>query len=102
MSRKFQRREENFKCEHCGQSVLGSGFTNHCPVCLWSKHVDIHPGDREEECGGLMEPAAVSREKDSYRIMFRCLVCGVERWNKSAPEDDFEEMLRIARKYSEG
>jgi hypothetical protein len=101
MSRKFQRRIEDFVCEHCGSEVVGSGFTNHCPVCLWSKHVDINPGDREESCQGLMEPVAVEPRKDSYRILFRCTRCGMERWNKAASEDDFEMLLRIAQERSE-
>lgn len=101
MSRKFQRRIEDFFCEHCGEEVKGGGFTNHCPVCLWSKHVDINPGDREERCQGLMEPVAVERHKDSYRIRFRCVDCGIERWNKAAPEDDFEVLLAISRASSE-
>ena len=94
---KFQRRVEDFKCEHCGAEVAGDGFTNHCPVCLWSKHVDINPGDRAESCQGLMAPVAVEAYKDSYRIQFRCERCGVERWNKSSPQDDFEVLLMIAR-----
>ena len=101
MSRKFQRRIEDFTCEHCGQAVQGSGFTNHCPVCLWSKHVDINPGDREESCRGLMEPIAVTPHKDGYRIRFRCTRCGVERWNKATPEDDFEMLLKIAKASAE-
>jgi hypothetical protein len=95
---KFQRRIENFICEHCGAEVKGDGFTNHCPVCLWSKHVDIQPGDRAESCQGLMEPIAVQPHKDSYRIKFRCEHCGAERWNKSSPQDDFDVLLEIARK----
>ena len=102
MSRKFQRRVEDFICEHCGHTIEGSGFTNHCPLCLWSKHVDINPGDREEDCQGLMEPIMVQSQKDGYRILFRCEKCRCERWNKSAPEDDFEELVRIARQHSEG
>ena len=102
MNRKFQRRKEDFVCENCGQTVLGSGFTNHCPVCLWSKHVDINPGDRAELCQGLMSPVVVQPHKDGYRIMFRCIVCGLERWNKAAPEDDFDQLLRIAKQHSEG
>lgn len=101
MSRKFQRRIEDFVCEHCEHEVKGSGFTNHCPVCLWSKHVDINPGDREESCQGLMEPTAVEHRKDSYRIRFRCIRCGKERWNKAAANDDFEVLLRIAQEHSE-
>lgn len=23
-------------CEHCSAEVLGTGYTNHCPKCLWS------------------------------------------------------------------
>jgi hypothetical protein len=45
--RRFQRTIEDFECERCRMLVTGSGFTNHCPACLWSKHVDVHPGDRQ-------------------------------------------------------
>jgi rubrerythrin len=96
MSRKFQRRTEDFMCENCGHQVVGSGYTNHCPVCLWSKHVDVNPGDREETCQGMMEPIQVEAQKDEYRILHRCLKCGVEHWNKAAKEDDFEVLLQIA------
>ena len=98
---KFQKRIEDFRCEHCAEEVKGDGFTNHCPVCLWSKHVDIHPGDRAEICQGLMAPVAVERQKDSYRIKFRCQRCGQERWNKSSPQDDFEILIEIARKQAD-
>ena len=99
---KFQRKIEDFTCEHCGQAVSGTGFTNHCTACLWSKHVDVNPGDRAEACGGLMEPIAVAQKKGSYRIQFRCVKCKSERWNKAAPEDDFEMLLQIARQQAEG
>ena len=54
--KQFVRRREDFVCEHCGTKVVGDGYTNHCPKCLWSKHVDIMPGDRAEDCQGLMRP----------------------------------------------
>jgi DNA-directed RNA polymerase subunit RPC12/RpoP len=97
MEPKFQRRIEDFRCEKCGAQVRGNGFTNHCPQCLWSKHVDINPGDRAEPCQGLMEPVGVESKSSEYRILFRCTRCGTERWNKSAPEDDFEILVWIAR-----
>ena len=99
---KFQRKIEDFICEHCGHTVIGTGFTNHCPACLWSKHVDVNPGDRAESCGGLMEPIAVAQKKGGYRIQFRCVKCKAERWNKAAPEDDFEMLLQVARQQAEG
>lgn len=36
----FTRVIEDFICENCGTEVKGNGYTNHCPKCLWSKHVD--------------------------------------------------------------
>jgi hypothetical protein len=39
---------------------------------------------------------AVQTEGDGYRIVHRCLDCGLERRNRAGPDDDFEELLRIA------
>ena len=54
---------EVFKCKNCGREVIpegaGSDHRNHCPNCLCSVHLDNEPGDREADCGGLMEPIAV-------------------------------------------
>lgn len=94
--RRFQRTTEDFECERCRRLVIGSGYTNHCPSCLWSKHVDVQPGDRKAECRGLMEPVAVRAEGSRYRIVHRCLECGLERQNRAAADDDFEQLLRIA------
>ncbi|MBR6751902.1 MAG: RNHCP domain-containing protein, partial [Alphaproteobacteria bacterium] len=44
--KQFVKRVENFTCAHCGAEVFGNGYTNHCPKCLWSRHVDNNPGDR--------------------------------------------------------
>ncbi|MEK7129489.1 MAG: RNHCP domain-containing protein, partial [Patescibacteria group bacterium] len=44
-------KEEPYECEHCGTSVMGGRYNNHCPSCLWSKHVDDKiPGDRASDC----------------------------------------------------
>ena len=59
----FIRKTEDFICENCGAVVVGNGYTNHCPVCLYSKHVDRSPGDRAAGCGGLMEPVAVALKR---------------------------------------
>jgi hypothetical protein len=62
---------------------------------LWSKHVDINPGDREEPCQGMMKPIEVESKKGEYRILLRCTRCQVERWNKASKHDDFEILLQI-------
>lgn len=98
MSTTFQKRVEDFVCEKCGAEVSGTGFTNHCPKCLWGKHVDVNPGDRAAECKGMMEPVAVEMKGDEYVIVHRCVVCGFTRKNKTHPADSFEKILEIASK----
>lgn len=85
---RFTRTKENFTCEHCEHLVQGNGFTNHCPVCLWSKHVDVNPGDRAATCGGLMKPIGIEIRRDNVMIMQKCETCGHTRPNKASPQDD--------------
>lgn len=92
----FKRTIEDFVCEHCGETVVGNGFTNHCPVCLWSKHVDIDPGDRAEVCGGMMKPVEVQKKGKGYSILQVCQTCGFTRVNKAQKEDNFDMILQIA------
>jgi hypothetical protein len=95
-SKRFQKRVENFVCEHCGYEVEGSGYTNHCPKCLWSKHVDVNPGDRLATCGGLMEPIAVNLENGDYVLTHKCQNCGELKKNIVCKDDDFDKVVEIA------
>lgn len=92
----FKRTVEDFTCEHCGARVKGSGYTNHCPKCLWSKHVDKEPGDRKEVCGGMMEPVALEGSSPEYRIVHHCVRCGATRRISADPADHKEALLAIA------
>lgn len=94
-TRKFQRTIEDFLCEKCGFEVRGSGYTNHCPKCLWSKHVDVNPGDRLSQCGGMMEPVSVETKNGNYVIIHRCIKCGHEKRNKASKDDNFEAILKL-------
>jgi Zn finger protein HypA/HybF involved in hydrogenase expression len=91
----FKRVKEDFVCEQCGAAVSGNGYTNHCPKCLWSKHVDIDPGDRAEACCGLMEPVGAEEKSGGFDIVHRCARCGAERRNKVVEGDDFDAVARI-------
>ena len=95
MNRRFQRTVESFTCEHCGAAVTGDGYTNHCPECLWSKHVDKNPGDRAEGCQGLMEPVEVLIKGTEYTILHRCQRCQATRRIRSAKSDNFDTLLSI-------
>lgn len=81
----------------CGHAVTGTGYTNHCPRCLWSRHVDVHPGDRAHGCRGLMRPVAVEPRGGAWSIRFRCERCGHEARNRSDPADSVEALLAVAR-----
>lgn len=94
---KFQKRVEDFDCEHCRHHVKGTGYTNHCPKCLWSKHVDVLPGDRAETCGGMMRPIAVEGTTPSYRIVHRCEKCKLERKVDVSDNDDSDALIELAR-----
>lgn len=91
----FTRTIEDFICQHCGASVAGNGYTNHCPQCLWSRHVDVDPGDRAASCGGLMEPVAARYERDEYIITHHCQVCGKELTNRASPSDDRDLLISL-------
>lgn len=94
--KKFTRRIEDFTCEHCGTHVSGNGYTNHCPNCLYSKHVDNNPGDRESNCGGMMRPISVEAKKDYYIITHRCEKCGKEIKQHSAENDNIDAIIAIS------
>lgn len=99
----FTHINERFTCENCGAEVppRRGGCRNHCPVCLVSKHVDINPGDRANECQGVMD--AVDYElsgKKGLVLVFRCRKCGAITRNMAANEDsqyadDFAKILAL-------
>jgi hypothetical protein len=93
---------EAFKCGHCrafiGPTITGGRFRNHCPLCLYSRHVDrSHPGDRASDCRALMAPVGVTtRPNGEQMIVHRCLGCGAERRNRVAADDNIVACMRLA------
>lgn len=104
----------SFICENCQKEVFlaafGTSHRNHCPFCLWSKHVDEKSGDRKSFCQGLMEPIGLTFKKEGVdkftgqprqgeiMVVHRCLVCGKISINRLAGDDDPQEVLKIFRK----
>jgi hypothetical protein len=91
----FTRRQEDFICLRCDTPVRGNGYTNHCPRCLWSRHVDVNPGDRAAECGGAMEPVGALSKSGEIVLVQQCVVCGHIRRNRSAADDDRDALLGL-------
>ena len=93
--------DEKFVCEHCHKEVDELGYTarDHCPYCLYSKHVDINPGDRSANCGGILKPIDIEKsKKDSLKIIYKCDRCGIIKKNKVADDDNFDLILEIMSK----
>jgi len=92
-------KRDPFVCEHCGKKAMGGKYVDHCPYCLWSKHVDKKiPGDRASSCQGLMEPIGITQRHSRWRIVYRCLRCGVERVVDAAPKDNFGKIVKLSQK----
>jgi len=95
-TKKFYRNKEDFTCEMCGELVRGNGYTNHCPICFCSKHVDINPGDRASQCRGLMKPASYHKDgKKGIVLTHKCTKCFEEKNNKLASTDSIENLLKV-------
>lgn len=101
-SKRFTHRNEGFVCEHCQATVPAATGTcrNHCTQCLYSKHVDVNPGDRAAVCGGKMSPARLELKSGlPHRIIHVCLKCNFARPNKVAEDDDKKALLNLLVKF---
>jgi len=94
---------EGFICENCGEEILpltNGSYRNHCPYCLHSKHVDEVPGDRINECRGIMKPVGIKNNSSKgFQIIHRCLECGEEKVNRIAENtiqcDSIDELSKL-------
>ena len=102
---------DGFRCVHCGAFVTRESFLsgvvnrNHCPHCLWSKHVDWQrAGDRMSACKGRMYPVGLTlkRERNKYTadsgelmLIHFCKECGQVSANRIAADDSTEELLLV-------
>lgn len=101
-TKRFTKNDSGFICANCGYEVLPLGYTsrNHCPRCLCSLHLDVNPGDRASDCGGIMDPASAEPDpKRGYIITHRCRKCGALRRNKSASDDDVEKIIALTAQH---
>jgi hypothetical protein len=107
-----QLEEDVFLCRYCHASVsthpLISGVQNrnHCPYCLWSRHVDhAKAGDRLSACKAIMQPIGltIKRSYDKYgksrlgelMLIHRCSECGKLSINRIAADDLPERLMEV-------
>lgn len=96
--KKFTMKDDPFICECCGAEVKALGYTarDHCPICLYSKHVDIMPGDRQNTCHGLLKPIGIEKFKDTYKIIYKCEKCHQMHKNIASEDDDILQIINIS------
>jgi hypothetical protein len=80
--------------------LTNGSYRDHCPSCLWSRHVDITPGDRASDCGAPMRPAQIdTRTGKGLVIIHRCTGCGAVRANRIARDalqgDDIDAITAV-------
>jgi hypothetical protein len=106
--RPFAGLGDTFRCRHCrllvGPVLFGGAHRNHCPACLFSRHVDDRtPGDRASVCGQSMAPVGVfTRPKGEHVIVHQCAGCGLQRYCRIAADDDFALLMRLPLLVPEG
>jgi hypothetical protein len=103
---------EGFTCLNCGMFVSclsdlsGVQNRNHCPFCLYSRHLDAHQGgDRRSACQALMKPIALSfkpsrnkyaREHDGeLQLVHRCVRCRKVVLNRIAADDNSALIMQL-------
>jgi len=104
----------DFYCCNCSQWVpfthsMGTRHRNHCPFCLWSKHVDDHiSGDRASKCQANMKPIGLTFKHegaDKYgrprqgeiMVVHECTACDEISINRIAADDSPEAIIGIFR-----
>ena len=102
----------DFKCVHCRNLVSAQYFLsgvnnrNHCPYCLWSRHLDLYvAGDRLSACKGQMKPIGLTMKKsrNKYQIKSRgelmliheCIECGDLSINRIAADDVPDSVMDV-------
>ena len=92
--------DESFTCLNCGKIVnkLQYSARDHCPYCLYSKHVDINPGDRANNCQGILKPIEIEKFKNTFKIVYRCEKCNELHKNIIANDDNFDIIVNLSVK----
>lgn len=104
---------KGFTCSFCQKFVpltkkMAVRNRNHCPFCLWSKHLDSKTaGDRKSECLGGMEPIGLTSKKSGldkwgktkegeWMLIHRCQKCGKISLNRLAADDSLVKLQALS------
>jgi len=97
--KQFTKLDEEFICENCKQKIEKLNYTtrDHCNHCLYSKHLDINPGDRQNTCKGLLKPIGIEKFKNTYKIIYKCEKCNQIHKNIMANDDNMDLIIELSK-----
>lgn len=111
MKHHYDKITSDFTCKHCHNYVSTDPFfsgvnnRNHCPYCLWSRHMDMfEPGDRMAACKAAMQPVGLTLKRTNKKygsqqgelmIIHQCVECERISINRIAADDDNENLLAV-------
>ncbi len=97
--KQFTKLDEEFICENCKQKIEKLNYTtrDHCNHCLYSKHLDINPGDRQNTCKGLLKPIGIEKFKNTYKIIYKCEKCNEIHKNIMANDDNMDLIIELSK-----
>jgi hypothetical protein len=111
MKHRNYRVDSGFTCVQCHQvvsadpEISGVNNRNHCPLCLYSRHVDLdRAGDREAECKSKMRPVGLTvkrlnkkygSQQGELMIIHQCVGCEKISINRIAADDDTALLLAV-------
>ena len=101
----FIKNDNEFICINCGNKVEKLKYTSrdHCNYCLYSVHVDITPGDRKNNCKGVLVPINIElNSKKGEVIIYKCNKCGSIVKNIVANDDNRDAIYEIIKNYAKG
>jgi hypothetical protein len=103
--------EDGFRCKHCNNPVSSSTQLsgvrnrNHCPYCLWSRHLDLQAaGDRLSACKSPMNPVGLTVKatwkkygacQGELMLIHECPECGALSINRIAADDNPERVYGV-------
>lgn len=104
--------DTSFRCVHCGAHVITNPMfagvlnRNHCPYCLWSRHLDLlEAGDRLCACKAPMRPIGLTLKQNRKKysredsgelmIIHACVDCGRLSINRIAADDLTDRIFAV-------
>jgi hypothetical protein len=90
----------------CAPDLAGVQNRNHCPYCLWSRHLDRKVGgDRQSACRATMRPIGLTAKQSRNKyagehdgelmVIHRCTVCAKVIINRIAADDSVAVLVGL-------